>query len=161
MSRRRRGHHECAGAQTGASGSPHDEAAADADEVWHLLERRPGHIRRLIERRGADVRSRARALDSGKPSNRQFPEPVNAKALTRYETLLGDLRPTWAVECHGITLSDEDHAAMAAGIWDRAFHATESAPLSVAGCGSPREGTPLLLLLDNVPYDWLEGRGSR
>ena len=107
-----------------------------------LLERRPGHIRRLIEQRGAGGRSRARALEPGKPSNRQFPDPVNAKALTRYE-LLGDLRPTWAAECHGITLSDEDHAAMAAGIWDRAFHATESAPLSVAGCGSPCEGTPL------------------
>jgi hypothetical protein len=83
-----------------------------------LLERRPGRIRRLIERRGADVRSRARALESGKPSNRQFPEPVNAKALTRCETFLDDLRPTWAAECHGITLSDEDHAAIAAGIWD-------------------------------------------
>jgi hypothetical protein len=160
MSRRRPGH-ECAGAQTGTSDSPTMKQPLMQMKFGTLLERKPGHIRRLIERRGADVRSSVRALESGKPSNRQFPEPVNAKALTRYETLLGDLRPTWAAERHGITLSDEDHAAMDAGIWDRAFHATESVPLSMAGCGSPREGTPLLLLLDNVPYDWLEGRGSR
>ena len=160
MSRRRQGHHECAGAQTGASDSPHDEAAADADEVWHPpgTEARPHPApHRAAGSRRAITGSRIGVGEALKPA---IPKPVNAKALTRYE-LLGDLRPTWAAECHGITLSDEDHAAMAAGIWDRAFHATESAPLSVAGCGSSRGGTPLLLLLDNVPHEWLEGRGSR
>jgi len=89
MSRRRPGHHECASAQTGASDSPHDEAASDAGEVCTLL--KLGTPDPAAHRAGgAGGRSRARALGPGKPSNRQFQEPVNAKALTRYETLLGD-----------------------------------------------------------------------
>lgn len=49
-----------------------------------------------------------------------------------------------------------DPAAMAAGIRDRAFHATEAVPLSVAGT---EIYVGALLLLDNLPHDWLEGRG--
>lgn len=89
MSRRRPGHHERACAQTGASDSPHDEAVADAGEVW----RAPGAEARphpASHRAGGQAGDHGRALGPGKLSNRQFPEPVNAKALTRYETLLND-----------------------------------------------------------------------
>src|SRR3970040_907333 len=76
-----------------------------------LLGLTPRHIRRLIERveqagdQGLAHRGR------GKPSNRQIPEKVKAKALKLYAQRYGDFGPTLAAEKlaerHGIAISAE------------------------------------------------------
>ena len=76
-----------------------------------LLGLTPRHLRRLIARveqaDGQGLADRGR----GKPSNRQIPEKVQAKALTRDAERYRDGGPTVAAEqraeCHGIMLSAE------------------------------------------------------
>ena len=116
-----------------------------------LLGLTPRHIRRLIARveqagdQGLAHRGR------GTPSNRQIPEKIQPKALTRYVQRYGDCGPTVATEQraerHGITLSDETLRRWLRARGDRPCHAAEAALSGVAGAESPRGSTP--------PTGWL------
>ena len=76
-----------------------------------LLGLTPRHVRRLLQRVRQEGDHGLVHRGRGKPSNRQIPAPVKAKALRLYAQRYGDFGPTLAAEklaeCHGITLSAE------------------------------------------------------
>jgi hypothetical protein len=129
-------------------------------EAGTLLGLTPRHVRRLIQRvrqegdRGLVHRGR------GKPSNRRIPEPVKAKALTRYDKRYGDFGPTLAAEKlaerDGITVSAETLRGwlLATGI----DHFTRrKRPHRAWRARKAHVGE--LIQLDGSHHDWLEGRG--
>ena len=123
-----------------------------------LLGLTPRHIRRLIAR-GEQAGDQGLAhRGRGTPSNRQIPEKIQTKALTRY----GDCGPTVATEQraerHGITLSDETLRR-----WLRARgidHVTRR-KRPYRAWRERKAHVGALLQLDGSHHDGFEGRGPR
>ena len=120
------------------------------------------HIRRLIAR-GEQAGDQGLAhRGRGTPSNRQIPEKIQTKALTRYAQRYGDGRPTVAaeqrVERHGLTLSAETVRGwlLAKGVThvQRRMRPPRAWRERKAHVGA-------LLQLDGSHHDWVEGRGPR
>ena len=127
-----------------------------------LLGLTPRHIRRLIAR-GEQAGDQGLAhRGRGTPSNRQIPEKIQPKALTRYVQRYGDGGPTVATEQraerHGITLSDETLRR-----WLRARgidHVTRR-KRPYRAWRERKAHVGALLQLDGSHHDGFEGRGPR
>ena len=120
------------------------------------------HVRRLIQRVEREGDQGLAHRGRGKPSNRQIPEKVKAKALKLYAQRYGDVGPTLAAEKlaerHGIAISAETVRGWLrdAGI-DHFTRRKRPHRAWRARKAHPGE----LIQLDGSHHDWLEGRGPR
>ena len=120
------------------------------------------HVRRLIQRVEREGDQGLAHRGRGKPSNRQIPEKVKAKALKLYAQRYGDFGPTLAAEKlaerHGIAISAETVRGWLrdAGI-DHFTRRKRPHRAWRARKAHPGE----LIQLDGSHHDWLEGRGPR
>jgi hypothetical protein len=127
-----------------------------------LLGLTPRHIRRLLARMEQAGDQGLAHRGRGKPSNRQIPEKVKAKALQLCEKQYGDFGPTLAAEklteCHGIAVSAETVRGwlLATGVthFQRRTRPHRAWRERKAHVGE-------LVQLDGSHHDWFEGRGPR
>ena len=131
-------------------------------QAGRLLELTTRQIRRLLRRVQQEGEAGLAHRGRGKPSNRQIPAPVKAKALRVYGQRYGDFGPTLAAEKlaerHGITLSAETLRT-----WLRDTGVTHfrrrKRPHRTWRARKAHVGE--LVQLDGSHHDWLEGRGPR
>ena len=127
-----------------------------------LLGLTPRHIRRLIERVAQAGDQGLAHRGRGKPSNRQIPEQVKAKALTLYEKQYGDFGPTLAAEKlaerHGMAVNAE---TLRGWLLAKGVTHFQRRKRPHRAWRERRAHVGELIQLDGSHHDWLEGRGPR